>query len=779
MASATCDPCAELDAQSLHVVLSMLDASDLSRCISVSAAWREQCQNKSLWAALCKALWSTKAYVPESLQCLAGTDPKSAYHLSCVDGERMEVTEAELTSFTWSCSFRESAGFLTAPASDPLWSNGIREHYTWQFRTINSYGSEGLFVQENIWVILLSDHKQGPNPGKIEGMIPNSDMEPYFDGAESDDDLMSSGDDDMGSDHGIDSEDDVDRSQPFSKAKVSKAIELESCSHRSDWSFGFEISAPSTVPLRIIFFFSFYDFHFASSLLETAVHDMPQPSMRSAELFCYLLAFNTAIMIAIQQQKQLQQRLIMMVLLAQQVEALGPSAVGSDAIRADREGALQGRGAVTCARQQESARNPLDQAEYNGGLGALRDLVIPRQTINRTLVQPPIYDLYSSPLIGTISKLKCWKLGFSSTSSFVLVPSLIRLTWADFSPHIPCVRERNAALPGPAVHPLTGSNPVEPGFPNGRDPVERAATVNSVVATTVAPVHANLIGTAMFFSPVKAVLEDLNPLPFVAIIVNCIGWSVYGVLAKDAYVMPANIIGILVGLYFTLSVFSACSQKIQDLMHAIVFAASVYFSLLGYLTMFLFTNDQAVLVWGTSSMVFTMIFYLAPLSSMLKVVQQGNAASIYLPLSIAIVCYGSAWTIYGLAIGVWNIWVPNSFGAILGVLQTALHLMYGARGGDGKGCEDSWGSDSSTALGDIEFGGPAISTLSVSRSNDPLVMVQAFEKDFPKYQPSASMSHSTTGSPVDNSRGAQGEERLCQDDQDPEGKPLLESLTKS
>eukprot|EP00798_Chlamydomonas_sp_ICE-L_P020281 gene20281-27039_t len=142
---------------------------------------------------------------------------------------------------------------------------------------------------------------------------------------------------------------------------------------------------------------------------------------------------------------------------------------------------------------------------------------------------------------------------------------------------------------------------------------------------------------------------------------------------------------------------------------------------------------------------------------MLKVVQRGNATSIYLPLSIAVVVNGSAWTIYGLeqAIGVWNMWVPNSFGAILGVLQIALRLVYGARGEDGKGREDSWGSDSSTALGEIESGGPATATLSVSRSNDPLVMAQAFEKAFPKYQPSASTSHSTTGTPVDDTRSAQ------------------------
>ena len=62
-----------------------------------------------------------------------------------------------------------------------------------------------------------------------------------------------------------------------------------------------------------------------------------------------------------------------------------------------------------------------------------------------------------------------------------------------------------------------------------------------------------------FASPLSAVLKvrrtrrlgDLNPLPLVAIIANCVGWMVYGCLNRDPYVIAANEPGLLLGFFMT------------------------------------------------------------------------------------------------------------------------------------------------------------------------------------------------------------------------------------
>eukprot|EP00798_Chlamydomonas_sp_ICE-L_P020282 gene20282-27040_t len=168
--------------------------------------------------------------------------------------------------------------------------------------------------------------------------------------------------------------------------------------------------------------------------------------------------------------------------------------------------------------------------------------------------------------------------------------------------------------------------------------------VNSVVATTVAPVIGNLIGIAMFFSPVKAVLEvrrtgdmwDLNPLPFVAIIVNCIGYALDKIDPQYALdkIGPQYDLD-KIGPQYALDKIGPqyALEKIGQESNMLVWfsgsnAASFYFHspyhMLIKLAPFL-SQHAKVVQWSNAAS-----FYLHSPYHMLKVVQQGNAASIYL-----------------------------------------------------------------------------------------------------------------------------------------------------
>ena len=71
---------------------------------------------------------------------------------------------------------------------------------------------------------------------------------------------------------------------------------------------------------------------------------------------------------------------------------------------------------------------------------------------------------------------------------------------------------------------------------------------NQLLLHHLVPGLGAIIACLMFASPMGAVakakaegrLGQLNPLPLVAIIANCIGWLIYGGIGSDVYVMAAN-----------------------------------------------------------------------------------------------------------------------------------------------------------------------------------------------------------------------------------------------
>ncbi|KAK9815217.1 hypothetical protein WJX72_000111 [[Myrmecia] bisecta] len=74
----------------------------------------------------------------------------------------------------------------------------------------------------------------------------------------------------------------------------------------------------------------------------------------------------------------------------------------------------------------------------------------------------------------------------------------------------------------------------------------------------------------MFLSPLAAVrkaaavgyLGDLNPLPFPMTLANCAGWICYGLLTQDTYVLLANELGFLLGMFYTLTAVGLSDPKL-------------------------------------------------------------------------------------------------------------------------------------------------------------------------------------------------------------------------
>ncbi|PNW81052.1 hypothetical protein CHLRE_07g340700v5 [Chlamydomonas reinhardtii] len=203
----------------------------------------------------------------------------------------------------------------------------------------------------------------------------------------------------------------------------------------------------------------------------------------------------------------------------------------------------------------------------------------------------------------------------------------------------------------------------------------------------VVPIFGNILACAMLVSPFPAVLRlraagklgDINPLPYPMTVVNAAGWVAYGFAVANPYIFPANVVGFLAGVFFTFTAYAAAPKQVQDRITGIMVAASAHYIMLGLIACFALSHTAGARMWGTSAVVILMLYYFVPLSTMVQIVKTRNAASIYPPLAITAIANGLMWSIYGFAIMDINLWLPNLFGSIVGVIQLLLRLVYGAK----------------------------------------------------------------------------------------------------
>ncbi|GAX82506.1 hypothetical protein CEUSTIGMA_g9933.t1 [Chlamydomonas eustigma] len=211
--------------------------------------------------------------------------------------------------------------------------------------------------------------------------------------------------------------------------------------------------------------------------------------------------------------------------------------------------------------------------------------------------------------------------------------------------------------------------------------------MSGILAKYVAPSVGTIVGAIMLLSPIKAVWEirktkqlgEINPLPYPMTVVNCVSWVIYGAVAADPFIAPANILGIVAGLFFTMTALPHCTQKLQDIIQGIMVFSGCLFGILSMIGVFALDSKGIKQMWGAMSVAVVIIYYVIPLSTMIQVVRHRDASSIYLPLAVASIVNGGAWTVYGLAVQDVNLWGPNGFGAFTGCVQVALRLLFGAK----------------------------------------------------------------------------------------------------
>lgn len=213
-------------------------------------------------------------------------------------------------------------------------------------------------------------------------------------------------------------------------------------------------------------------------------------------------------------------------------------------------------------------------------------------------------------------------------------------------------------------------------------------TAAAHIARTIIGVIGNIISGFLFLSPVptfiaiwkKGSVEQFSPAPYLATLVNCMVWTLYGlpmVHPDSVLVVTINGSGCVIEIiYVTLFlIYSDGNKRLKVLIWLVV--ELVFIAALTFVTLSLVHNvEKRSAIVGTTCIVFNIMMYVAPLAVMKLVIMTKSVE--YMPLSISLASFGNgvAWTTYSLLPFDKFITIPNGIGTLFSVAQLILYATY-------------------------------------------------------------------------------------------------------
>lgn len=251
-----------------------------------------------------------------------------------------------------------------------------------------------------------------------------------------------------------------------------------------------------------------------------------------------------------------------------------------------------------------------------------------------------------------------------------------------------------------------------------------------IVLNYVCPSLGTIMATVMFAAPINSLKEamqrgflgHLNPLPWIFMTGNCIGWIGYSFLIHDYFVLASNAPGLFISVWLNFgavklqynerqmfsdpelemtketsssSSFEIGSESIHDAADdesssdtdekmASTTSQEKLFLLTVILWVFVFSivafaplsPEPQKLIVGVVVNLNLMFFYGAPLSTIATVVRTRNSSPIHFSTMVLNLTNTSFWLAYGFAIKDHFILIPNGVGLLLGIIQGLLCLIF-------------------------------------------------------------------------------------------------------
>ncbi|RRT42895.1 hypothetical protein B296_00022107 [Ensete ventricosum] len=188
----------------------------------------------------------------------------------------------------------------------------------------------------------------------------------------------------------------------------------------------------------------------------------------------------------------------------------------------------------------------------------------------------------------------------------------------------------------------------------------------------------------------KGSVQEFSPIPYVATLLNCMMWVVYGlpmVHPHSMLVITINGSGLVIELSYVLLfiVYSSGGKRLKVLVMLLAQTAFVGVVALLVLTL-AHTHERRSMIVGVLCVFFGTMMYAAPLSVMVsppamlglnKMVIRSKSVE-YMPLSLSLASFfnGVCWTAYALIRFDPYITIPNGLGVMFAVAQLVLYAMY-------------------------------------------------------------------------------------------------------
>lgn len=186
----------------------------------------------------------------------------------------------------------------------------------------------------------------------------------------------------------------------------------------------------------------------------------------------------------------------------------------------------------------------------------------------------------------------------------------------------------------------------------------------------------------------------MNPLPFVSGMANCVIWVIYSVMIKDYFVFFANMPGVILCMFYTVTAMALLSKeqnKANDKAYAqmewiFMVVISIYTMLALLCGIIIQDADTNTLIIGSTAMGINILYYASPCSNLIYVIRTRDASSLFMPMLVANLGCSTCWFFYSLlALGDMNIYIPNSIGITLTLIAMACKISFG----DNPPMEDS------------------------------------------------------------------------------------------
>ncbi|MQL89892.1 hypothetical protein Taro_022481, partial [Colocasia esculenta] len=198
----------------------------------------------------------------------------------------------------------------------------------------------------------------------------------------------------------------------------------------------------------------------------------------------------------------------------------------------------------------------------------------------------------------------------------------------------------------------------------------------------------NVIALGLFLSPVptfvtickKKAVEQFSPVPYLATLLNCMLWVVYGlpwVHPHSVLVLTINGTGLVIELTYVM-LFIVYSQGGKRLRVVVMLAVEVLFvvAVAAFVLTLAHTHERRSLIVGSLCVVFGTMMYVAPLSVMKLVITTKSVEYMPLFLSLASFFNGVCWTIYALIRFDLYITIPNGLGVLFATAQLVLYAVF-------------------------------------------------------------------------------------------------------